>query len=536
MSTWSGQPKVEGSSETVRMVLLTCVSIGITFTWGVEMTYCTPYLLSLGLSKGQTSLVWVAGPLSGLIVQPIIGVVADESTSKWGRRRPIIVIGSIIVALSLLTLGFTKEIVASFIADKETARALTIMLAVLSLYSVDFSINAVMSCARSLVVDTLPLQKQQTGAAWGSRMGSLGHIIGYAMGAVDLVQIFGPTLGDTQFKQLTVIAALGMLGTAAITCWAVTERVLVSVRHDLRRGQGLLNVVRKIWSTLQTLPPRIQGICNAVFWSWLGWFPFIVYSSTWVGETYFRYNVAVDASESNDALGDMGRIGSTALTVYSTVSFISAWVLPALIQAPEDDSFTHRPPVSIAPLIEAFNKVKPDLLTAWVIGNVMFACAMFLTPFATSFRFATAIVALCGIPWSVSGWAPTTFLGVEINKLSSGNDSAANGLEMRGISAVERGVKPKAPVGENASTGELSGVYFGILNIYVTVPQFLSTLMSGLVFAILEPGKSPELASEEHPGEPADINGPNAIAVSMMIGAIGTLVAAFVTKKLRHIS
>jgi solute carrier family 45 protein 1/2/4 len=103
---------------------------------------CTPYLLSLGLSKGQTSLVWVAGPLSGLIVQPIIGVVADQSTSKWGRRRPIIVIGSIIVALALLVLGFTKEIVASVGFNPETARILTIMLAVLSLYVVDFAINA----------------------------------------------------------------------------------------------------------------------------------------------------------------------------------------------------------------------------------------------------------------------------------------------------------------------------------------------------------------------------------------------------------
>jgi solute carrier family 45 protein 1/2/4 len=84
----------------------------------------------------------VAGPLSGLIVQPIIGVVADESTSKWGRRRPIIAVGSVIVACSLLALGFTKEIVASFVADPHSARTLTIVLAVLSLYCVDFAINA----------------------------------------------------------------------------------------------------------------------------------------------------------------------------------------------------------------------------------------------------------------------------------------------------------------------------------------------------------------------------------------------------------
>lgn len=87
-------------------------------------------------------MVWLAGPISGMIVQPVIGVMADSSTSKWGRRRPIIVAGSIIVALSLLTMGFTKEIVAYFGFEKHIARALTIFLAVLTICSVDFSINA----------------------------------------------------------------------------------------------------------------------------------------------------------------------------------------------------------------------------------------------------------------------------------------------------------------------------------------------------------------------------------------------------------
>ncbi|KAK4101716.1 hypothetical protein N658DRAFT_448877 [Parathielavia hyrcaniae] len=526
------------------------------------MTYCTPYLLSLGLTKGQTSLVWVAGPVSGLVVQPIIGAIADESTSKWGRRRPIIAIGSLAVACSLLALGFTKEIVGSLVSDPQMAKTMTIMLAVLSLYSVDFSINAVMSCARSLVVDTLPIQKQQTGAAWSSRMNSLGHIIGYAMGALDLVQLFGPRLGDSQFKQLTIIAALGMLLTSSVTCWAVTERVLLSVRHDPRRAQGRFKVVRQIWSTLLTLPPRIRGICNAVFWSWIGWFPFIIYSSTWVGETYFRYDVSPKAGDdSNDALGDMGRIGSMALTVYSTVSFASAWILPALIQAPEEESFTARPPASIAPLIEAFNKVRPDLLTAWVTSSVVFAITMLFTPFATSFRFATAIVALCGIPWCVSQWAPITFLGIEVNKLSGGggpsstpttpttttttttvpyhhlsNDNAS--IEMLHL---EHG-PPHQTLLESSSgghghgsTGELSGIYFGILNIYVTIPQFLSTVLTGVVFAVLEPGKSPELATEAHPSEHSDTSGPNAIAVCMFLGAFSSLMAAWSTRKLRHL-
>lgn len=399
-SSWSGQPSVKGRTEWVRMMLLCAVHLGITFTWGVEMTYCTPYLLNLGLTKSQTSLVWIAGPLSGLIVQPIVGVMADSTRSKWGRRRPYIVVGSIIVAGGLMTLGWTKEIISLVMAtDTDFAKFLIIFLAVLALYVTDFAINAVMSCSRSLLVDTLPIAKQQSGAAWAGRMGSLGHIVGYGMGAVDLPGTFGTWLGDTQFKQLTLIAALGMLFTAGTTCWAVTERVLVSSRHDhLHHGKGgTWKVVRQIWSTLLDLPPRIQGICWAVFWAWIGWFPFNVYGSTWVGETYFRYDAADDVLKSTDALGDMGRIGSYTLTIYSFMTFTGAWVLPLLVRAPEDEEFTKRPPQSIAPLLEGLHKLKPDLLTVWIAGHVLFASAMVFAPFASSFKFATALVVFCGI-------------------------------------------------------------------------------------------------------------------------------------------
>lgn len=258
-----------------------------------------------------------------------------------------------------------------------------------------------MSTSRSLLVDTLPISKQQSGAAWAGRMGSLGHIVGYGMGAVDLPGTFGTLLGDTQFKQLTLIAAFGILGTASITCWAVTERVLISSRHDPRsrhqQGNGTIKVLRQIWSTTLDLPPRIQGICWAVFWGWIGWFPFNVYGSTWVGETYFRYDAKASTAPTNDALGDMGRIGSYTLSIYSLMTFTGAWVLPLLVRAPEDEGFTARPPQSIAHLVKGLEKVKPELLTVWITGNLLFASAMFWAPFATSFRFATALVVFCGI-------------------------------------------------------------------------------------------------------------------------------------------
>jgi solute carrier family 45, member 1/2/4 len=86
-----------------------------------------------------------------------------------------------------------------------------------------------------------------------------------------------------------------------------------------------------------------------------------------------------------------------------------------------------------------------------------------------------------------------------------------------------------------ASTGELSGIYFGILNIYTTLPQFVGTFISMIVFAILEPGKSPELAHDADPSEHHGTDGPNAIAVCLFIGALSTLGAAYAIWRLKHL-
>ncbi|EFX01167.1 sucrose transport protein [Grosmannia clavigera kw1407] len=550
MATWVGQPAIKGSSETMRMMLLTCASIGIAFTWGVEMTYCTPYMLSLGLTKGQASFVWLAGPISGMIVQPVVGVISDQWTGKWGRRRPFIVVGNILVVGALLTLGFTSEIVTAVLGNEgftlgqgTTApiphRKIVITLAVLALYVVDFAINAAMSCVRSLVVDTLPIEKQQEGSAWSSRMASFGHLIGYGAGAVDLVAALGPTLGDTQFKQLTVIAAASIVCTSAVTCWAVTERAMLPSHghsHDMSDMGGLsrlIKVFRQIWSTLLTLPPRMQAICWAVFWGWIGWFPFMIYSSTWVGETYFRYDVPTDARVTNDALGDMGRIGSYALTAYSSVTVLAAAVLPLLVRSPFDENFTHRPPKSIARFADFMEKSRPDLLNAWTCGHIVFAFVMFMTPFAMSFRVATLLVSLCGIPWTVVTWAPAAFLGIEVNRLTNSRGGASHRRlrDSGDLGKLEHGLS-KAKSTETSS-GELSGIYFGILNMYTTVPQFLGNMISTMVFAVLEPGKSPELAKDAHPSEHHSTDGPNAIAVIFFIGAFFALISARATRRLK---
>ena len=86
----------------------------------------------------------------------------------------------------------------------------------------------------------------------------------------------------------------------------------------------------------------------------------------------------------------------------------------------------------------------------------------------------------------------------------------------------------------DSSTGETAGIYLGILNLFTTLPQFVGTFISMIVFSILEPGKSPELhedGTEEAIQKAAD--GPNAIAVCLFIGALSAIVAAYATARMK---
>lgn len=99
--------------------------------------------------------------------------------------------------------------------------------------------------------------------------------MGYSIGSLDLVAIFGPSFGDTQFKKLSLVATFAVLFTCSVTCWAVTEKVL-EPRKDADgkvRGGGVGAAVQTIVSTLRNLPPRVRAICWAHFWSWIGEIP-----------------------------------------------------------------------------------------------------------------------------------------------------------------------------------------------------------------------------------------------------------------------
>ncbi len=141
-------------------------------------------------------------------------------------------------------------------------------------------------------------------------------------------------------------------------------------------------------------------------------------------------------------------------------------------------------------------------------------------------------------------------MGIEINRLTTGSPSchalsensstAAASPSLLRLHHLETDPEDTA----DSSTGETAGVYLGILNLFSTVPQFVGTFVSMLVFSILDPGKSKVLhKGTEGEGGDADAeksaglrDAPNAIAVCMFIGALSALGAAYATKRMKMAS
>ena len=295
--------------------------------------------------------------------------------------------GSTLACFGLLLLGWTSELVSIFVLDRKNAELWTVILAVFSIYSIDFAINVAQASARGLIVDTLPSSKQQLGAAWSSRMVAIGHLFGYAAGAIDLTCIFGSAIGDTQFKQLIIVSTASMLGTVGITCLAVEERVLVSLGEDKSQKAFIIaTMVSSVVRAGSSLPRRISTVYWIQFWSRIGWFPFHFYLTTWIGEVYMRFNASGETRDHPNSLAQIGRLGSRTLVIISLITLITSVVVPLVVQAPDDGDgeYTPRPPAAMANMLLELYKNKPSLLTAWTYSHIIFAGSMICTPFVTS--------------------------------------------------------------------------------------------------------------------------------------------------------
>ena len=380
----------------------------------------------------------------------------------------------------------------------------------------------------------------------------VGHLLGYAVGTLDLSLYFGNTIGSSQFKRICVIASVTLVFSVAVTCYSIKERAFSSPKvRDV--GTGTLRLFTNISKTALRLPGKIQALCWITFWSWIGWSPFFVYGSTWVGEIYYQQDeqTAAELKLSTDVAGDIARKGSLALVWFSLTSFAGSVCWPWIVTSPQHQGGPLRKQETsgsrFVPRMPRLFQI--DITMAWGLSQLLFAFSMVLAPLSKSFRFASMIIALCGLPWAMYGWAPLALLGEEINKLDTSVDGRTSSIsadedttELTRMSLDSNHSSETLDVNhqhdyELSGAGEGSqpaGVYLGIWNIYATVPQFVASFIAMAAFSILEPGRSLEGMQEpEGTGGDSSRGKLSGTAACLVIGAVCSFVAAILSFRLR---
>ncbi|KAM4054794.1 MFS/sugar transport protein [Hirsutella rhossiliensis] len=480
------------------MAMLTLSIGGLQIAWSVELSNGSPYLLSLGLSKSLMALVWIAGPLTGTLVVPYVGILSDNSRLPWGKRRPFMVGGTVATVAALLFLAWVKDIVAGILAvfgadpASEGVRVAVVVAAVLGIYILDIAINT--ELANSMA----------------SRFTGVGNIIGYMAGYANLPAHLW-FLGNTQFKILCAIASVALALTVALSTSIVHERD--------PRTDGL----------------RTRRVCQVQFCAWVGFFPLLFYTSSYIGEIYIQPYLRANPNmtpEELDALYEQAtRIGTFALLVNAVVSlstnvFLPFFIAPTFDSRPVAAKGRQEAPRSLLGLlrIPGFS-----LKRAWLGSLVLFAGAMFCTPFVRSVEAATVLIGVAGITWAMALWAPWAIISAEISRrdaLDRARKLEANMAPRPTNQAAASGESSWSPGSgsgsdeqESPADTDQAGVILGIHNMAIALPQIIATVGSSIIFKIWQ--------------KPRGTPGDHSIATVMALGGVCVLASVVFAARIK---
>uniref|UniRef100_A0A8C2V0Y3 Proton-associated sugar transporter A n=1 Tax=Chinchilla lanigera TaxID=34839 RepID=A0A8C2V0Y3_CHILA len=202
-----------------------CVLFGIEFSYAMETAYVTPVLLQMGLPDQLYSLVWFISPILGFLLQPLLGAWSDRCTSRFGRRRPFILVLAIgaLLGLSLLLNG--RDIGAA-LADTAASHKWGILLTVCGVVLMDFSADSADNPSHAYMMDVCGPADQDRGLNIHALLAGLGGGFGYVVGGIHWDRTaFGRALGG-QLRVIYIFTAVTLSVTTVLTLVSIPERPL----------------------------------------------------------------------------------------------------------------------------------------------------------------------------------------------------------------------------------------------------------------------------------------------------------------------
>ncbi len=286
---------------------------GIQFSFGLQQSNMSPIYQYLGADEASLPLLWLAGPMTGLLVQPVIGAMSDRTTSRWGRRTPYFLVGALLCSLGLLAMPFSPAL----------------WFAASLLWILDAANNVTMEPYRAYVSDRLDARQHSLGFLTQSAFTGLAQTLAYLAPSIFVwLGMSRDATGDNHIPQVTMTAfVLGAVLSLATVLWSVRrvpELPLAPEEAAALRAKpaGAAATLREIADAFRAMPPTMRRLWWMKLFQWYGMMCYWIYIVPALAKTMFG-----TADPTSAGFREAGLLNGQIGGFYNAVAFVAAFAL-----------------------------------------------------------------------------------------------------------------------------------------------------------------------------------------------------------------
>ncbi|MEW6021429.1 MAG: MFS transporter [Pseudomonadota bacterium] len=293
---------------------------GIQFGFALQNSNTSRIFSTLGANPDDLALFWLAAPVTGLLVQPVIGYMSDNTWHpKWGRRRPFFFVGAFLAAIAL------------FLMPNSSA----LWMAVAVLWMMDAAINVSMEPFRAFVGDKLDPSQQTAGYAMQTFFIGCGAVIAsllptiFTHFGVSNVPVDG-MIPDTVRYSFYAGAVVFMVAVSwtVFTADELPPPDLASFQHERQQARHVGTALVEIVSGFGKMPKTMVQLAFVQFFTWIALFAMWIYTGSAIADAVWGTRDAQSA-----AFQEAGNQVGIMFAVYSGVSALAAFILPVFARA-----------------------------------------------------------------------------------------------------------------------------------------------------------------------------------------------------------
>ena len=370
---------------------------GLQFAWQMRIILSGPVTEGLGASPFIYGLIWLAGPFTGMVVQPLVGALSDKTVSPLGRRRPYLLGGALLASLALLIFPNSGGIADGLVSltGLHLPAVTGLLIAAIMIWVIDACVNVAQGPYRALIPDVVPEEQYSIANSYISLAIGLGSVV--AAGTAPFLKwAFGYQMSiPAQFVMAALAFTLGMIWT----CITIKE----SKREHENKQEAAQNNV-SFWQSLKeffALSPEVSKICTMQFFTWIGTMCMMIFFTQYAVHTIYCVPDLTTVSESTKELYAQATLTGTN---FSSICFAIFNLICFIVAIP------------IGFLSAKFSNKKVHIIS--IITMILAYLGMF---FAKDPKAVAALMGLSGIGWASICALPFAMLSQFIKKGTEGS-------------------------------------------------------------------------------------------------------------------